>query len=97
MSTGSSPYTTETIQTPSAGQLTCVIHTSYDPADPPALPGRSCDWTRFICISDTHTRTFDVPDGDVLLHAGDLTGTGRLKEMQTTVNWLIGMTHPVKV
>ena len=29
---------------------------------------------RLVCVSDTHLRTDDlaVPDGDVLLHAGDL-------------------------
>lgn len=32
---------------------------------------------RFVCISDTHTRDqFNVPDGDVLLHAGDFTNVG---------------------
>lgn len=36
---------------------------------------------RFVCISDTHTKlerqkTLDIPDGDVLLHAGDLTMYG---------------------
>jgi Icc-related predicted phosphoesterase len=32
--------------------------------------------TRFVCISDTHSRLRNVvvPDGDVLIHAGDLSG-----------------------
>ncbi len=33
---------------------------------------------RFVCISDTHNRTdnLQLPDGDVLLHAGDFSQTG---------------------
>lgn len=37
------------------------------------LPARSPESTRFVLVSDTHTHTFPVPDGDILLHAGDLT------------------------
>ncbi|KAF8813979.1 hypothetical protein BYT27DRAFT_7083116 [Phlegmacium glaucopus] len=39
-------------------------------------------WTRFVCISNTHSRTLDVPDGDALLHSGDLTNTGVVKIFQ---------------
>ena len=32
---------------------------------------------RFVCTSDTHNQTdkcnFHIPDGDVLIHAGDFT------------------------
>ena len=42
---------------------------------------------RFVCLSDTHTRIegredFHIPQGDVLLHAGDFTNNGRIKEIQ---------------
>lgn len=37
------------------------------------LPPKKPNTTRFVLLSDTHTHTFPVPDGDVLLHAGDLT------------------------
>jgi hypothetical protein len=73
---------------------TCVVHTSYDASAPP--PQRA-GWTRFVCVSDTHSRTFTVPAGDVLLHAGDLTNTGTLPEMRTTVEWLAALPHPVKM
>jgi hypothetical protein len=47
---------------------------------------------RFVCFSDTHSRigraTFDVPHGDVLLHAGDFTNTGRAKEVELFGDWL---------
>src|SRR5882762_7670985 len=75
-------YSIETIH-----NSTCVIHTSYDPSSPPLLPGPSTEWTRFVCISDTHTQTFPVPDGDVLIHSGDLTGKGRKEQMQVTGDW----------
>lgn len=74
---------------------TAVVHTDYDIADPPPKPPG--DWTRFVCVSDTHARTFAVPDGDVLLHSGDLTESGTLREMRTTVEWLAAMPHKTKI
>ena len=37
----------------------------------------------FVCISDTHTHTknLKLPEGDVLIHAGDFTYTGTPKEV----------------
>lgn len=61
----------------------------------PSHPGR--DWTRFVCISDTHSRTFEVPTGDVLLHAGDLSSWGSLSQLMHTVEWLTSLEHPVKM
>jgi hypothetical protein len=55
------------------------------------------EWTRFICISDTHCRTFDVPAGDVLLHSGDLTMTGTKNQFSTTMEWLYTLPHKIKV
>jgi Icc-related predicted phosphoesterase len=39
--------------------------------------------TKIVCISDTHCRLrqVDVPDGDILLHAGDLTFQGTVTEI----------------
>jgi hypothetical protein len=83
-----------------------VVHFVYDVDNPPPRPdaekaasaqnGRS-DWTRFICISDTHCNTFQVPDGDVLLHSGDLTHTGRFRQMKPTIAWLKSLPHPHKM
>lgn len=38
--------------------------------------------TRFVCISDTHCQLnkVEIPDGDILLHSGDLTGRGSIQE-----------------
>jgi Icc-related predicted phosphoesterase len=54
---------------------------------------------RLVCVSDTHLRTEDlsVPDGDVLLHAGDLTGTGDEGEVREAARWLASLPHAQKV
>ena len=43
------------------------------------------DCIRFVCISDTHNKTdnlYDMlPDGDVLIHAGDFTGSSTKKQI----------------
>lgn len=48
--------------------------------------------TRFVCISDTHNASpggaFQLPKGDVLIHAGDLTNQGSYSELQKTIKWL---------
>jgi hypothetical protein len=40
-----------------------------------------------VCISDT-----SVPDGDILIHARDLTQSGSFKELQTALTWLPALT-----
>ncbi|EAU81297.2 hypothetical protein CC1G_07227 [Coprinopsis cinerea okayama7 len=82
-----------------------VVQLEYDdPADLPPLSetdhaksAGGSQWTRFVCISDTHDHTFPVPDGDVLLHTGDLTGLGRCEQLEKMVEWLCGLPHPVKI
>ncbi|KII91884.1 hypothetical protein PLICRDRAFT_38759 [Plicaturopsis crispa FD-325 SS-3] len=75
---------------------TAVVHKNYDIDDPPPKPADG-EWTRFICISDTHSHTFHVPDGDVLLHSGDLTGTGTLQGFKITFEWLYRLPHKHKI
>lgn len=44
---------------------------------------------RLVCISDTHSRySFGLPDGDILLHAGDFSRTGTRKELEELLHWL---------
>lgn len=74
---------------------TAIVHLDYAPES--ISPPPSGDWTRFVCISDTHSHTFDVPPGDVLLHSGDLTGTGTLKGFQKTMEWLYELPHKTKM
>lgn len=56
---------------------------------------------RIVCMSDTHSLTphlkFDVPPGDIFIHAGDFTRCGRLKEVKEFNNWLGKLPHKYKI
>lgn len=54
---------------------------------------------RLVCISDTHSmhRQITVPDGDILIHAGDCLGVGTLEELEDLDNWLSEQPHRHKV
>jgi hypothetical protein len=54
---------------------------------------------RFVCVSDTHGAASMpvIPDGDVLLHAGDWTQTGRLSEVAALCEWLKSQKHARKI
>lgn len=47
---------------------------------------------RIVCMSDTHSLThyikFDIPDGDIFIHAGDFTKCGKMEEVQEFNNWV---------
>lgn len=55
--------------------------------------------TRIVCISDTHTRLGDVvvPDGDILIHAGDFSRRGRPQEIERFADQMRALPHPVKI
>ena len=75
---------------------TARIYSKYDQNAVPPHPGP--DWTRFVCISDTHSsKRYFVPPGDVLLHAGDLSSVGTSPKLTLTIDWLMTMPHPAKV
>jgi calcineurin-like phosphoesterase family protein len=50
-----------------------------------------------VCLSDTHLKCPQVPDGDLLLHAGDFTSRGKFDEMQAQLDWLGALPHRHKV
>lgn len=53
---------------------------------------------RVVCISDTHDLVVsDVPDGDLLIHAGDLTDEGTPADLQKQLDWLASLPHPHKI
>jgi len=54
---------------------------------------------RLVCISDTHSmhRKVTVPDGDVLIHAGDCLGVGTLEELEDLDNWFSEQPHRYKI
>lgn len=54
---------------------------------------------RLVCISDTHFYPLgvEIPDGDVLIHAGDLTYMGRFKEIVVAGAALQALPHKHKI
>ncbi len=54
---------------------------------------------RIVCISDTHQqhRKLAVPDGDLLIHAGDLTMNGELNVVRDFNAWLGELPHANKI
>ena len=54
---------------------------------------------RIISISDTHGLhdDLDIPDGDVLVHAGDMTSHGRLAQIKGFNEWFGSFPHKYKI
>jgi predicted phosphodiesterase len=56
---------------------------------------------RIVVISDTHglhdRMTHPVPEGDILIHAGDGTNVGRMNEVAAFGMWLRGLPHKTKI
>lgn len=52
---------------------------------------------RVVCISDTHGHRMPVPEGDLLLHAGDATSRGKPVEIQAFNEWLGSLPHRHKI
>lgn len=57
------------------------------PPDAPRAPG----WVRLVVVSDTHNVDIPIslfPPGDILIHAGDHTMSGRPSELKGAAAWL---------
>jgi Icc-related predicted phosphoesterase len=54
---------------------------------------------RIVCISDTHgvIPPMEIPDGDVLIHAGDITNIGKLWDVTAFNDWIGALPHKHKV
>lgn len=54
---------------------------------------------RIVCISDTHglQGNFPVPDGDLLIHAGDMCNIGSEEDVRRFAKWLSRLPHRWKV
>lgn len=53
---------------------------------------------RLVLISDTHgSHPLSIPDGDILIHCGDATNRGALKEYISFNEWGLLLPHKVKL
>jgi Icc-related predicted phosphoesterase len=56
---------------------------------------------KLVIISDTHTfhkkMTSPIPDGDVLIHCGDICNQGFMFEVTDFIDWFIGHPHKYKI
>lgn len=98
----STPFTWRTRQTPwqqfrrdPAGYLVRWLYKRR--LDVAALPSTASPCISIVCISDTHCTQPEIPDGDILLHAGDLTNNGSFEEIQAQLDWLATLPHRYKV
>lgn len=86
------------LASPLAALLYPLHHLLLRLRGPPRLPPPDAHPIRIVCISDTHSlEPEDIPYGDLLIHAGDLTNDGSIREIQSAVNWLLTLPHPQKV
>ena len=63
----------------------------------PLSPRPADETITVVCISDTHGTQPNLPPGDLLLHAGDLTQWGTFAEIQAQLTWLSQQPHQYKV
>ncbi|TDZ37718.1 putative rhamnogalacturonate lyase C [Colletotrichum spinosum] len=64
----------------------------------PFKPPRDRPAIRVVCLSDTHDHTnVGIPPGDLLIHAGDLTSTGAVADIQAQIDWLASFPHQYKI
>lgn len=54
---------------------------------------------RIVAISDTHNRHRElaIPDGDILIHAGDFSRKGQIEDLIEFNNWLSELPHKYKI
>lgn len=54
---------------------------------------------KIVCLSDTHNcyEQIKVPDGDILIHAGDATLLGTIDEVETFAIWFARLPHRYKI
>jgi len=56
---------------------------------------------RIVCISDTHSlhkkMTHPLPEGDVLIHSGDLSNKGGEKDVTDFIHWFMNLNYDTKL
>ena len=68
-----------------------LVNTLRSEAQKPTAP------IRVVCISDTHCQRSPIPDGDLLIHAGDLANDGSVVEIQEQIDWISSLPHGHKI
>ena len=79
-------------------KLSPLLFLSWLLYTPPTQFNHQPDKIHIICISDNHNSQPPVPNGDILIHAGDLTvcGTTRKHELDKILSWFQSQPHPHK-
>lgn len=54
---------------------------------------------KIVCLSDTHNcnEQIEVPNGDILIHAGDATIRGTIPEIEEFNDWFANLPHKIKI
>ncbi len=54
---------------------------------------------KIVCLSDTHNchEQIPVPDGDILIHAGDATTIGNFQQISAFNKWFANLPHKIKI
>lgn len=56
---------------------------------------------KIVCMSDTHClhekMKYKVPDGDMVVHAGDFTGSGTIQQIREFAKWFDSLPHKRKI
>lgn len=82
------------------------LHSKYGKCEPVKSPmvhdgsqPKLLNHIRFVCISDTHGkhRKINLPDGDILLHAGDITNVGETNQLEDFAEWLSNLPFKQKL
>mmetsp|Transcript_24397 Transcript_24397/g.51126 ORF Transcript_24397/g.51126 Transcript_24397/m.51126 type:complete len:415 (+) Transcript_24397:105-1349(+) len=82
-----------------------VANDKYDSDDAPPVHtgGQPCPdgHSRWVCVSDTHgahgRMAYPVPAGDVLIHAGDFSRMGEMRELEQFCEWMRSLPHEHKI
>src|SRR3546814_799299 len=58
-----------------------------------------CLMFALFAAADTHNKhgSVELPEGDVLIHAGDFTTSGKLSQVEDFVAWFSSQPHPHKI
>lgn len=54
---------------------------------------------KLVFISDTHSfhRRFDIPEGDFIIHCGDISGMSKVEELVDFTDWFSSLPHKYKI